>query len=400
MKKRDYYQILGIRRNADETEIRKAYKRLALKYHPDRNPNDPKANEKMKEINEAYAVLMDPVKRERYDRYGHAGLEGYTAQDIFGGIDFGSIFRDLGLRNIFDSFGFGRSLFDDLFESPFGTFGGTRTMVRELRRGADLQYDLEIDIEEAFWGGKKKLTIPKTEACPACLGTGAAKGGLVKCPQCNGKGQIVREQRSGWSVFRPISTCSRCGGAGRTITHPCEKCQGRGTIEIQKEIMFQIPKGADTGETIRIEGEGKASEEGDPAGDLYIRLQVKPHPVFTRRGSDIYVEKEITITQAMLGGRVENIPGLNEKFSIQIPEGTEDGSSFKIEGRGMPRFGEERGDEYVVVKVSLPKKLTEEEKILLKQFERLRMLNLDQAFLSQPSFGFPALPRPKKQKAK
>ena len=392
MEKRDYYQILGIGRNADEVEIRKAYKRLALKYHPDRNPNDPKANEKMKEINEAYAVLIDPVKREKYDRYGHAGLEGYTAQDIFGGIDFGSIFRDLGLRNIFDSFGFGRSLFDDLFESPFTSFAGRETGVRELRRGADLQYDLEIDLEEAFWGGEKRISLPKTELCSSCRGTGAAKGGLIKCSQCDGRGQIVREQRSGWSVFRQISTCPRCRGIGRMVTHHCEKCQGKGTIEIQKEIVFEIPRGADTGKTVRIEGEGEPSEGGEPAGDLYIRLLVKPHPVFTRRGSDIYVEKEITITQALLGERVENVPALEGNFAIQIPEGTEDGSSFKIEGKGMPKFGDERGDEYVVVKISLPKRLTEEEKTLLRQFERLRMLNLDPLFLSQPSFGFPALP--------
>jgi len=398
MEKRDYYQILGIGRNADEAEIRKAYKRLALKYHPDRNPNDPKANEKMKEINEAYAVLIDPAKRERYDRYGHAGLEGYTAQDIFGGIDFGSIFRDLGLRNIFDSFSFGRSLFDDFFESPFGAFGRTQTRVKELRRGADLQYDLEIDLEEAFWGGEKKIEFRKAEICPTCRGTGAAKGGLVKCPECNGKGQIIREQRSGWSVFRQISTCPKCQGIGKIITHPCEKCQGKGTIEVQKEIVFQIPKGADIGEIVKIEGEGEASKEGGPAGDLYVRLQVKPHPTFTRQGSDIYVEKEIPITQAILGGRVENIPGLDGNFTIQIPEGTENGSSLKLERNGMPRFGEERGDEYVVVKINLPKRLSEEEKALLRQFARLRMLNLDPVSLSQPSLGFPALPSPKNKK--
>ena len=174
---------------------------------------------------------------------------------------------------------------------------------------------------------------------------------------------------------------------------------GKGTIEVQKEIVFHIPRGADTGETIRIEGEGEASEEGGMAGDLYVSLQVKPHPIFKRKGSDIYVEKKITITQAMLGGKVENIPGLDGNFAIQIPEGTEDGTIFKLEGRGMPKFGEERGDEYVVVKVGLPKRLTEEEKALLRQFERLRMLNLDPVSLSQPSFGFPALP-PGNKKAK
>ncbi len=400
MEKRDYYQILGIGRNADDEGIRKAYKRLALKYHPDRNPNDPRANEKMREINEAYAILIDPAKRGRYDRYGHAGLEGYTAEEIFGGIDFGSIFRDLGLRNIFDSFGFGRGLFDDLFESPFGTFGRTQTSVRELRRGADLQYDLEIDLEEAFYGGKKKINLPKTEACPVCQGTGAAKGGLVSCPECHGRGQIIVEQRSGWSIFRQISTCPGCHGAGRMITRPCKNCQGRGIVEVKKEIEVEIPRGADTGEIVRIEREGGASAKGGPAGDLYVRLQVKPHPIFTRRGSNIYVEREITITQAILGRTVENVPALDGMCAIQIPEGTANGSSFKIEGRGMPRFGDERGDEYVVIKVILPKRLSEEEKILLRQFERLRMLNLDPVFLSQPCFGFPALPCPESKEAK
>lgn len=306
----------------------------------------------MKEINEAYAVLIDLVKRERYDRYGHAGLEGYTAKDILGGMDSGSIFRDLGLRNIVDGFDFGRGLFDDLFESPLSAFGGPQTRVKELRRGADLQYDLESDLEETFWGGEKKISLPKNEACQ---GTGAAKGALIRCPQCNGSGQIIREQRSGWSIFRQISTCARCQGTGRTITHPCQKCEGKRTIGIQKEVVFQIPKGADSGETIRIEGEGEASEKGGIAGDLYVRLQVKPHPTFTRRGSDIYVKKEVTIIQAMLGGKVENVPGLDGNFTIQIPEGTEDGTSFKLEGKGMPKFGEERGDEYVIVKISLPK---------------------------------------------
>lgn len=174
-------------------------------------------------------------------------------------------------------------------------------------------------MEEAFWGGEKRISPPRTEVCPGCQGTGAAKEGLINCPQCNGSGQIARERRSGWSIFRQISTCPRCQGTGRTITRPCEKCDGKGTIEVQKEIVFHILKGVDTGETIRIEGEGEASEEGGIAGDLYVRLQVKPHPTFTRRGSDIYVKKEITITQAMLGGTVDNIPGLDGNFAIQIP---------------------------------------------------------------------------------
>jgi molecular chaperone DnaJ len=390
--KRDYYEVLGIGRNADDAAIKRAYRRLAVKYHPDRNTGDEQAVERMEEINEAYAVLSDREKRRLYDAYGHAGLDGYTTEDIFGGIDFSSIFRELGLRDIFSdfgfgSFGFGRSIFDDFFGRP-------ATKVRELRatKGADLQYDVEIDREEAFLGVEKKINLPKTEVCPACRGTGAAKGGLSACQECGGRGQIIREQRSGWSVFRQITTCPRCRGEGKVITSPCNECGGKGTVELQKELTTQIPKGAATGHTVMIEGEGEPGIGGGPAGDLYVRLRVKEHPVFDRRGSDIYVKKEITITQAVLGGKVYGVPGLNGNLSIKIPEGTEDGAVFKVEGQGMPRLEGQRGDEYIIIKVAIPKNLSQEEKTLLRQFGRLRMLNLDPLFLCQPSMGLPALP--------
>ncbi len=396
MEKRDYYQILGIARDATEDEIRKAYRRLVMKYHPDRNP-DPQATEKMKEVNEAFAVLSDPVKRRKYDRYGHKGLEGYTAEDIFGGIDFDSIFSELGLRNVFGDFfrgfGFGgRSIFDSFFNGD--SLFGSRMGFRELAptKGADLQYDLEIDLEDAFWGKEKRITLPKSETCPACRGTGAAKGGISICRECQGKGQVVYEQRSGWSVFRRITTCPRCQGQGRRITSACHRCQGRGIVEVQKEIRVRIPRGADSGETIKVEGEGEPGTEGGMAGDLYIRLSVKDHPVFKRRGADLYLKKEITFTQAILGGKIYGIPGLDGEESLEIPEGTENGSVFKIEGKGMPGFAEERGDLYVEIKVCMPKKLTREEKALLAEFERLRALELDPLFLSQHRFGRLALP--------
>lgn len=393
--KRDYYEILGIDRNADDATIKQAYRQLAIKYHPDRNPGDKQAVERMKEINEAYAILSDPVKRQQYDRYGHRGLEGYTAEDIFGGIDFGSIFREFGLRDIFSDFGFGsfgRDIFDDFF-------GLSATKARELgaRKGADLQYDMEIDLEEAFLGVEKKISLPKTEVCSTCRGTGAAKGGLSACRECRGTGQIIREQRSGYSVFRQITTCPRCRGKGRIITSSCKECQGRGTIKLQKEITIQIPKGADTGHTIIVEGEGEPGSNGGAAGDLYIRLQVKDHPIFKRRGSDIYVTKEITITQALLGGRIYGVPALGQDIDIQIPEGTEEGAIFKVEGKGMPRLDGERGDEHIIIKVTMPKNLSQEERLLLHQFERLRMLKLDPDYLSQPSLGLPALPPPSRE---
>ena len=395
--KRDYYDVLGIDRNADDAAIKQAYRRLAIKCHPDRNPGDKQAVEKMKELNEAYAVLCDPQKRRRYDAYGHAGLEGYTADDIFGGIDFGSIFREFGLRDIFSDFGFGfgsgRSIFDDFF-------GGSTTRIKELesRKGADLQCDLEIDLEEAFAGGEKRVNLPRTEICPSCRGTGAARGGVSTCKDCGGTGQIVREQRSGYSVFRQITTCHRCRGQGRMITTPCQKCRGKGTVETERQIIVQIPKGADTGHTVRVEGEGEAGSGRSEAGDLYIRLHVKEHPLFERRGSDIFVKKEVTVTQALLGGKVYGVPGLTGDIVIQIPEGTEDGTVIRVPGQGMPKFEDERGDEHVVIKVALPKNLSQEEKTLLRQFERLRMINLDPLFLSQLSCGLPALPSPNQEK--
>lgn len=396
MEKRDYYQILGIARNASEEEIKKAYRKLVMKYHPDRNP-DPRATEKMKEINEAFAVLSDPIKRQKYDRYGHKGLEGYTAEDIFGGIDFDSIFSELGLRNIlskfFGGFGFeGGSIFDSFFgeNSRFSSRTGSKELA--AKRGADLQYDLVIELEDAFWGSEKKITLPKMETCPACHGTRAAKGGLSTCKECQGRGQIIYEQRSGWSVFRQITTCPKCRGQGKMITSPCRKCQGKGTVEVQKEIRVQIPIGADTGHTIKVEGEGEPGEDGGLAGDLYIRLRVKDHPIFERRGADLNLKKEIPFTQAILGGKIYSIPGLDGELSLEIPEGTENGSVFKIEGKGMPGFAEERGDLYVEIKICIPKKLSCEEKALLGDFERLRVLRLDPLFLSQHRFGRLALP--------
>jgi len=402
MSQRDYYQVLGIPRSASEEEIKKAYRRLVMNYHPDRNPGNPQAAERMKEINEAYAILIDPVKRQRYDRLGHKGLEGYTPADIFGGIDFGSIFAELGLRNLFADFLGGLTFekagpFNDFFsqDSPFG--GRSRAQPIEARRGADLRLDLEIDLEEAFRGGEKKINIPKTEICPACQGTGAARGGLSTCRECKGRGQIIYEQRAAWSLFRQITTCPKCHGQGKMITSPCRKCYGKGVVEVRKEIAFPIPRGADTGHTVKLEGQGEAVQ-GGLAGDLYVRLQVRRHPVFERRGSDIYVRKEIALTQALLGGRIYDIPGLDGVVSIEIPEETEDGATFKVPGRGMSRFDDERGDLYVVIKVILPKNLTWEEKALLRNLERLRALNLDPLFLSQHLFGLPALPPPVEDK--
>jgi len=392
--KRDYYEILGVSRDADESEIKQAYRRLALKYHPDKNPGDRRAVDKMKEINEAYAVLSDAQKRRKYDLYGHAGLEGYSEEEIFSGIDFSSLFQEFGLRDIFSDVLFGKSIFDDFF-------GSSNSRVQELRdgRGADLQYDLEIDLEEAYHGAEKKIRIPAEETCPVCRGTGAARGGTALCRDCGGAGQIVREQRSGFSIFRQITTCRRCQGAGRVIVAVCQRCHGKGIIGFEKEIPIRIPRGAESGQVIRIEGEGERGGVYGRRGDLYIRLILRRHPVFEKKGRDIYVEKEITLTQALLGGRVAGVPTLDGEVTVQIPEGVENGSLVRIPRKGFPGPEGEAGDEYVVLRVVLPRNLTGEEKVLLRQLERLRVINLDPLFLKQTSFGFQALPPPQNRKS-
>ena len=362
MAKRDYYEILGIDKNADEATIKKAYRTLAMKYHPDRNPGDKEAVEKMKEINEAYAVLSDREKRRLYDTYGHAGLQGLTQEDIFRGVDFDSIFEEIFGR------GFG-------FKSPFGDFFGWRGARRTRQRGADLRYDLEVTLEEVAFGGEKKIEIPRVVTCPYCGGTGAGRNGLKECKACRGTGQIVTEQRSGYSLFRQITTCSKCKGRGKVVTSSCPECHGEGVVERKKEVSVYIPKGADTGYRIRVEGEGELGEDG--AGDLYVILKVKPHPLFERRGDDIYVIKEVDLAQAALGGEIDDVPGLEGNLKVHLPEGTQNGAVLRIVNKGIPHLNEYgRGDEYVIVKVVTPTDLTEREKGLLREFERLRKQRL------------------------
>ena len=358
--KRDYYEILGSDKNADEAVLKKAYRTLAMKYHPDRNPGDAEAAERMKEINEAYAVLSDAHKRRLYDTYGHAGLEGYTREDIFRGVDFSSLFREFGLR---DLFGFGDSLFDSFF-------GRRTTSRRGLRRGADLRYDLVVTLEEVAFGAEKTVELPRAEPCLACDGTGAEPGGLSECEACGGMGQIVREQRSAYSMFRQITVCGECHGQGQIVQAPCKECEGKGIIEKTEEIAVRIPAGADTGYSVRIEGEGEKGE--DVPGDLYVVLNVEKHPVFERHGDDIYLQKEVGFTTAALGGKIE-VPGLDGSLELEIPEGTQTGTIFRLVDEGIPHLdGYGKGDEYVVAKVVTPTDLSHQEKELLKEFERLR----------------------------
>jgi molecular chaperone DnaJ len=359
MAKRDYYEVLGVAKDADDTTIKKAYRSLAMKYHPDRNPSDREAAEKMKEVNEAYAILSKPETRRLYDTYGHAGLESYTSADIFRGVDFGSLFREFGLGD----FGFG-----SVFDSFFG--GRRRTTVRERRRGADLRYDLDVTLEEVAVGVDKKTEVPRSSICPSCKGTGAKEEGIKECEHCRGTGQIVNEQRSGYAIYRQITTCGYCHGRGTLVVEPCDECQGKGILEEVREINVSIPKGADTGYIIRVDGEGEAGEDG--RGDLYVVLNVKKHAVFERHGDDIYVAKKIGFPQAALGGEVE-VPGLDGDLKLDVPEGTQTGAILRIVNQGIPHLdGYGRGDEYIITQVVTPQDLSAQEKELLREFQRLR----------------------------
>jgi molecular chaperone DnaJ len=354
MTKRDYYEILGVGRDADPATIKKAYRNLAMQYHPDRNPGN--GEEKMKEVNEAYAVLCDPQKRDLYNTYGHAGLEGYTQDDIFRSVDFSSLFREFGV-------GFGDSIFD-------GLFGRRASGRRGPRRGADLRYDLSVTLEEVASGVEKAVELPKASTCSSCNGTGAQPDGLETCHRCQGTGQIVREQRSGYSVVRQITVCGECHGRGRTIRKACKDCNGKGAIETVKEIKIGVPAGADTGHSVRIEGEGEACADGPP-GDLYVVINVERHPVFERHGDDIYLQHDVSLASAALGGEIQ-VPGLSGDLRVDVAEGTQTGAVIRVPGHGMPRLGKRgRGDQYVVVRVVTPTNLSRQQKELLRQFENL-----------------------------
>jgi len=356
--KRDYYEALGIDKNADEAAIKKAYRSLAMKYHPDRNPGNTEAIERMKEINEAYAVLSDAQKRQLYDTYGHAGLQGYSQEDIFRGVDFSSLFHEFGLGSIF-----GDSLFDSFF-------GGRTTTRRGPKKGADLRFDLTVSLEDVSFGIEKVVELPREEPCSACDGSGAEPDGLSQCPSCGGRGQIVSERRSGYSVFRQISTCGKCSGSGKIVKQRCKECEGKGVIEKKQEITVKIPAGADTGYSIRVEGEGEKSE-GLP-GDLYVVLNMEKHPVFERHSDDIYLQHEIPFTTAALGGEI-SVPSLKSELKLEIPEGTQTGAVFRIEDEGIPHLDRRgKGDEYVVVKVVTPTNLSRKEKEVIREFEKIR----------------------------
>jgi molecular chaperone DnaJ len=359
MAKRDYYEVLGTHKGSAEGEIKRAYRDLAMKFHPDKNTDDPEAANKMKEINEAYAVLSDSKKRQIYDTYGHRGLEGYSAEDIFRGVDFDSILREFG-----GGFGFGSSILDSLF-------GMGQQTSRKPQKGEDLRYDLELTLEEIAHGAEKKIEVPHKKNCPTCKGTGAKEGAVQTCEHCKGTGQVVKEQRTGFGVFRQISVCPHCRGTGKLIKEKCETCRGKGVIHETSEINVKVPKGAESGHAVKVRGEGEAGPNGVEPGDLYVVFDVQKHPVFERHGDDIYMAREISFADAALGAEIEDIPSLNGALKLGVPEGTQTGSILKLSEKGIPHFkGAGRGDLYVMVKVVTPQQLTDKQKELLREFAR------------------------------
>ncbi len=346
MSKRDYYEILGLARGADDPQIKSAYRKLALQYHPDRNPDNPDAEEKFKEAAEAYSVLSDPQKRAAYDRYGHAGLQSSTAQgfDPNAFSDFSDILGDL--------FGFG-----DLF-------GGGRSRRSRAQRGEDLRYDLEISFEDAVFGMTAEIQAPRMEACESCHATGAEPGsGATTCPTCRGKGQILYQQ-SFLSVRR---TCHTCGGNGQIVRNPCRQCHGQGYRQVVRKLKVNIPAGVDDGNRLRLSGEGQPGANGGPHGDLYVVLKVKEHAFFERQSNDLHCTIPVNIGQAALGADIE-VPTLEEPYRLKIPEGTQNGAQFRLRHLGVPSVnGGARGDIYVHIDVHIPGKLTRDQRRLLEQ---------------------------------
>ncbi|MBX5475687.1 MAG: molecular chaperone DnaJ [Clostridia bacterium] len=358
---RDYYEILGVPRDADAETIKKAFRKLARQYHPDANPGDPEAEAKFKEINEAYEVLSDPEKRARYDRFGHAGAQGPTGAE---GAPFGS-----GPFTGFDGtdpFGLG-----DLFESFFGGFGGARRAGPE--RGADLQTEVEIDLEEVLRGATRTVVVGRTERCDRCGGSGAEPGSAPeRCPACGGRGQVRMARNTAFGSFVTVQTCPRCHGSGRVIERPCRTCQGRGLARKRREIEVRIPKGVEDGMRLRLAGQGEAGARGGPNGDLYVVVRVRPHPRFRREGTTLISEVRLGYAQLALGTEVSvDTPDGPER--LRVPAGTQPGHEFRLRGRGVPDVrGYGRGDLVVRVQVEVPTDLSPEETKLLQRLAELR----------------------------
>jgi molecular chaperone DnaJ len=350
--KRDYYDVLGVARGASDDDIKKAYRRLAIQYHPDRNPGDREAEEKFKEANEAYQVISDPDKRAQYDRFGHAAFQGPQGGGGFGGFDFSQGFEDV---------------FSDIFGDFFGT-GRGRSRARS-RRGDDLRYDLEIDFEDAHRGAERVIKVARLSQCEACNGTRTASGaaGQRTCPNCRGTGQVRTQQ----GFFSISTTCAQCRGEGSIISDPCTKCQGQGRVRKLQSLSVRIPPGVDNGSRLKLRGEGEAGFGGGPSGDLYVVIHVREHAIFARQDNDVIVEVPISFPQAALGAEIE-VPTLDGKVKFKIPSGTQSGKVFRLKGKGFSDLhGYGRGDELVKIMVETPKRLSARQRELLEEFAKI-----------------------------
>ncbi|GAB6169635.1 molecular chaperone DnaJ [Clostridium carnis] len=351
MANKDYYASLGLEKGASDDEIKKAFRKLAIKYHPDKNQGNKEAEDKFKEINEAYQVLSDPEKKARYDQFGTADFDGSGfGSGGFGGFDF----SDMG--------GFG-----DIFDSFFGGGGGRRR--NGPQRGEDLEYTLNLTFEEAIFGVEKEISINRSEKCETCRGNGAKEGTSPKtCPTCNGQGQVRVQRQTPLGSFVSTSTCNTCGGTGKVIEQPCSKCSGKGHVRKNRKITVNIPAGVDTGNVMPLRGQGEHGTNDGPPGDLYIRINVAPSKKFTRKGNDIYIDTHISMGKAALGTEI-TVPTVDGDVKYTIPAGTQSGVLFRLKGKGVPRVNSTgRGDQYVKVIVDIPKNLNEKQKDALKAF--------------------------------
>jgi molecular chaperone DnaJ len=353
MAAKDYYEVLGLAKGATKDQIKNAYRKLALQFHPDRNKS-PDAESRFKEISEAYAVLSDDEKRREYEAYGREGVhQRYSQEDIFRGVDFGEFFRGAGFGG-----------FDDIFAQFFG--GGQD---RKVSGGEDLTYHLQVGLEEIARDSNREIEVPRSEVCPNCNGSGASPGTSPQtCSTCGGTGQVQKVQSTGFARLVRITACGRCGGRGYVVESPCKECRGRGTVQKTRRIQVMIPAGVEDGHTLRLMGEGNAGENGAPPGDMYVVVNVAPHRFFARRDSDIYLETKVGLVEATLGTEL-TVPTLYGDVRLNIPQGTQPGAVFKLKGKGLPRRGSwGKGDEYVKVGVEVPRSLSGAQKELLKKF--------------------------------
>lgn len=373
MAKKDFYEVLGIAKGASEDEIKKAYRKLARQHHPDLNKDKPdEAAEKMKELNEAYEILSDSGKRQQYDQFGHAAFDPSQGggQGGFGG--FGG-----------DAGGFG-----DIFDMMFGgAGGGRRRRPNGPERGDDLRYDLELTFEEAAFGVNKNIQVTRLETCDTCHGSGAAAGTHPEtCPTCHGTGQVQQQVNTPFGRMMNVVACQRCNGTGQIITNPCPTCKGKGRVRKTRTLEVKVPAGVDEGARLRMSGEGEGGLRGGPAGDLYVYLHVKDHPLFERDGNDVWCEVPLPMIKATLGAEIE-VPTLDGKVSLKIPEGTQTGKVFRLKDKGIPRLhGRDRGDQYVRVKVIIPTKLDQKQRELLEEFAAVsgdKVSSEEKSFLKQ-----------------